>query len=338
MRAAVARSSLRRNGSLNEQKPCMHPLSVRLISACAALACAVPSSRPVDENRGERQRGVVTPVPANAAASGEAIIDPRYEGMRMRDGLIRVDRLPFDYSASTRLVPWRMGPDSGQGIEVRVTAVNRGTRPVRVQYGACAVELFAYHRDRSAATYVWRSSRRSPWSGRYLYACPTYGRDAVVQPGATFQPEEFTMSFQVNELLADSLPNGEYEFAARVGLNFGQSREIPAGRLTVALHRGALPKSRLTQGISYEAAPAAVAARGKELVFGVTATVAYSGGVLYRISPACALHILAYRDRTARDMLPPVRESWRSPAQECEAPTEYTLTCGDSHRAEWRAA
>jgi hypothetical protein len=157
-----------------------------------------------------------------------------------------------------------------------------------------------------------------------------------VQPRATFQPKEFTTSFPVNELLADSLPDGDYDFAARVGLNFGQSREIPAGRLTLALHRGALPKSRLTGGISYEAAPAAVADGGKDLVFGVTATVAYAGGVLYRISPECALHVLAYRDRAARDVLPPVRESWRSPPQECEPPTEYTLTCGDSHRAEWR--
>lgn len=267
-----------------------------------------------------------------------AIIDPQTEAIRLRNGVVRVDSLPFAYSATTRVVPWRFGPDTEDAIEVVVQAVNRGPEPVKVDYGACAVELFAYRSDVATQKPAWRSSLRSPWPGGYAIGCELYGAHAVVQPGATFQPREFTRSFPVDELLADSLPDGDYEFAARVRLNWGQSREIPAGRLSLALNRGALPTSRLTETITYEAEPAAIANEGKTLVFGGTATLTHGGGNLYNVSPACALQVLAFRDRAARDVLPPVRENWRSRAQPCAPPIEVRLQCGDSHRVESRVS
>lgn len=307
-----------------------------LILACAMASCAAPSSGN-DSSTDGKSAAVTERSPGVARARAEPIIDPRAERTRLSEGVARVDSLPFEYSATSRLIPSpHLGPP-GEAIQVDVSAANHGSGRVKVQYGDCAVELSAYREDGPAAEPVWRSSARSAWPGGYVYGCALYLANAVVEPGAAFKPKEFTTAFPVAELLADSLPDGEYHFAARARLNWGWTREIPAGRLRLSMPRGALPSSRVVGVVTYDAWPASVAAAGKEIVFSASATVAHAGSSLYRVAPACAIQVLAYRDRALRDALPPVAESWRSPAQPCGDVVQVALDCGESYRLESRA-
>lgn len=239
-----------------------------------------------------------------------------------------VDSLPFEYSATTRLVPVHSGV-KGQAIEVVVRAVHKGREPVSVQYGDCAVELVGYGPGSSESMPVWRSTHSAPWPGGYHRVCLLYAARTVVIPGGTLQPKEFTRSFPVAELLADSLPDGEYRFAARVRLNSTETREIPAGRLRLSMVRGDLPSSRLLGVFTYTAMPV-VAGDGGSLAFKGAATVTHAGGVLYRFAPACSMEVLAYQSRSARDRLPPTRESWRTPARACGPVIQTGLQCGET--------
>ena len=109
-------------------------------------------------------------------------------------------------------------------LTARVTITNTNTESVRIEYGACSMQLLAYRSRARQGTAVWNSNAR--FGGRV--GCPAYLVVGVVRPEETASPKEFNAAYTVREVLGDSLPSGRYYFSAHVRLNWRES-DIPAG-------------------------------------------------------------------------------------------------------------
>ena len=120
----------------------------------------------------------------------------------------------------------------GSNLATRVTMTNENAVGVRLEFGACAVELLAYRSAERVGKPVWSSDYRRPADGG-VYGCPAYMALSVVNPGETVSPKELNPQFPVAEFLGDSLPPGRYHFAARVRMN-GRFVHVPAGDLAVS--------------------------------------------------------------------------------------------------------
>jgi hypothetical protein len=119
-------------------------------------------------------------------------------------------------------------------LKVHATVTNTNAQPVRLEYGACAVDLRAYRTSDRSGKPAWDSAlRRSYPPPGFSYACPLYLATGKIDPGATLSPAEFNTRIPVTEMLGDSLPAGHYYFTALVGMNW-RTNVVPAGEADVA--------------------------------------------------------------------------------------------------------
>jgi hypothetical protein len=132
-------------------------------------------------------------------------------------------------------------------LEVRVTARNAGRRPVRLEYGDCALTVLAYRTPARTGTPAWRSDRsvlpinRAMNGGQGVgQVCRAYLALQTLAPGDTTQPREFGGRWTMYEVLADSLPDGRYYLRATLDLNWGPS-VVDAGAVVLRRAQAAAP-------------------------------------------------------------------------------------------------
>ena len=208
-------------------------------------------------------------------------------------------------------------------LDVRVTLTNAGTIPVKLEYGACSLQLLAYRTADRAGTPAWSSFLRQPWAGTSFYACPAYGAQATVAPGSDFSPHEFALSAPLIEMFGDSLPDGRYYFTARTQFSNAGPRDADAGVLDLALARPPMPPSRIHAAVTYRAA--AVTSAGGAVHATVTATLTDAGGSRMLLPADCVVLLAAYRDRARRDAAPHGGTAdWVQSTAGCSAATTET--------------
>lgn len=111
-------------------------------------------------------------------------------------------------------------------LEAMVAMTNHGSSSVQFEYGACALQVWAYAGEQRDRRPAWRSERRAPPGSEVGYACPSYLTSRVIAPGESFSPDEFGLRVPIRELLADSLPAGVYHLRAGVELLWDTVRVV----------------------------------------------------------------------------------------------------------------
>jgi hypothetical protein len=124
-------------------------------------------------------------------------------------------------------------PDTAAVLAV---LTNEGPTAAEVEHGACPVRLHAFRTESREGAPVWRSENRAPWEGGYEYACPLYLAMREVAAGEEYSPDEFSLSIPVTEILADSLPDGQYHFTVFVDAA-STTFQLPAGDAELRLKR-----------------------------------------------------------------------------------------------------
>jgi len=118
-------------------------------------------------------------------------------------------------------------------LNVHATVTNTNTQPVRLEYGACSINLLAYRTADRSGKPAWNSALRKPYPPvDYVYVCPSYLAVGKVDPAATLSPSEFNIRFPVTEMLGDSLAAGHYYFTAVIGMNW-RANVVIAGEADV---------------------------------------------------------------------------------------------------------
>jgi hypothetical protein len=219
------------------------------------------------------------------------------------------------------------------------SVTNTTTRPIRIEFGDCALVLRAYRRADRAGPPVWDSRQREPWAGSYGYDCLAYLATRTLAPGQTIRPHEFAVRFPLTEILADSLPDGRYYFSASLRINHVHTPEFPAGSLQLSLRRPPLPASRTAHAVVYRAATEPDAADPPGIRTTVIATLTHAGGSRLRYSFQCPVTVYAYRSRARRDAAPRSGEPDWKPSQRCGRELqEMWLQRGDSRAFEVRTS
>jgi len=139
-------------------------------------------------------------------------------------------------------------------LETSVTVTNRGSRPVRLEYGSCAVSVHGYNTPDRSGRPAWKSELRQPPPAfvNTVYGCTLELRVRTIMPGDSFGGTELATRAPVHELLADSLPPGRYFLTAAVRLNW-HTRELSAGDVMLDTAEAPLPRARSVNGVRYEA-------------------------------------------------------------------------------------
>ncbi|HEY7394595.1 MAG TPA: Ig-like domain-containing protein [Gemmatimonadaceae bacterium] len=203
-------------------------------------------------------------------------------------------------SAATTVV----GQDTSQSLRTTATLTNSGAFPAYIEYGACAMRIFAYSTPDRSGPPKWDSNLRRPWHGTYGQGCPLYLATTTIQPGAVFAPKEFSFNAPLIEMLADSLPDGRYYFSADIGFSNRPPIRVPAGSLDLVLPRQPLATSRVSDLMTFTAIPVEVSGSPASVRARATATLDYAGGALIEFSRDCPITLYAYRDRGRRDTAP----------------------------------
>jgi hypothetical protein len=186
-------------------------------------------------------------------------------------------------------------------LRARGTLTNRGTSTTRVDFGACGLRLLAFKTADRSGTPVWDSNARRPWQGTYGVGCILILYSHDIAPGDSMS--RFAIDVPLIEMLADSLPDGRYYFAADIGLaNRASFLRVPAGDANLAMARQPLAVSRISDLLIHTALPVDVsngAVRAR-----ATSVLGYAGSALVEFSRDCPITLYAYRDKTRRDAAP----------------------------------
>jgi hypothetical protein len=149
---------------------------------------------------------------------------------RVRD-LVNVPAGPIDISSPNAglsfLASTSVVGANADTVRTRVTFRNTNALPVRLEYGACSLDVLAYRTAERNGRPAWDSRLRSAGKG-VVYGCPAYLAVDAVAPGEAKSPPQFNAAYAVREILGDSLPDGRYYFMARIRLNWRRTSQ-PAG-------------------------------------------------------------------------------------------------------------
>ena len=186
-----------------------------------------------------------------------------------------------------------------------VSLTNVTDRPIRLEYGACAVVLLGFDNPGRSGTPVWDSEERhDPVTGS-AYACNDilYVRD--ISPGESLPTEELQVSVPLYEivghpLLGRFLPDGRYYWLARVQVN-NQTIEVPLGRLLLKMDEQPLPRQRSIDGLLYRVDTWTAAT--SPTAVGSTLSVVNETDALTAASIAetCPFSLYGYREKARRD-------------------------------------
>lgn len=202
-------------------------------------------------------------------------------------------------------------------LQASVSLTNVADRPLRLEYGACAVVLLGFDNPARSGTPVWDSEeRRDPVTG-IPYACDDilYVRD--IGPGESLPAEELQVSVPLYEIVGHSLlgrflPDGRYYWLARVQVN-DQTIEVPLGQLLLKMDEQPLPRQRSIDGLLYRMDTRAAAT--SPTAVGSTLSVVNQTDALLAASIAdrCPFSLYAYREKARRDAAFVAGEpDWRS--------------------------
>lgn len=136
-----------------------------------------------------------------------------------------LDGLVYDAVAA----PTGTRPDT---LVTTVEVTNGGSRAIRVEYGACAVQLLLFADPERIGDPIWDSRQRRDAAG-FPLACPAYLATDVLEPGRSISPPEFRLPIPVAEILGGSVEPGRYHLTALLQINFG-TVAIPAGTVDLA--------------------------------------------------------------------------------------------------------
>ncbi len=190
-------------------------------------------------------------------------------------------------------------------LQASVSLTNVTDRPLRLEYGACAVVLLGFDNPARSGTPVWDSEeRRDPVTGN-PYACDDILYVREVSPGESLPAEELQVSVPLYEIVGHSLlgrflPDGRYYWLARVQVN-DHTIEVPLGQLLLKMDEQPLPRQRNIEGLLYRVdvrtsttSPVAV---------GSTLSVVNQTDALMAASIAdrCPFSLYAYREKARRD-------------------------------------
>jgi hypothetical protein len=299
-----------------------------------ALACTGPADAPAPPMD---RRISVTDVLGDSLPPGPyrftILAEVRGDTFQAEAGRIFLspDTLPptGDRSALRHTVETRVEDVAPRHLVTRVTATNTGSRRVQVQFGDCALRLRAYRTPARTGRPVWRSELRGPPYERgedgFGYACLAYLAGAVVAPGETIAPNEFSARIPFPEILGDSLPDGRYWLAAELDL-LGErpaggldrdSVRLAAGEAELTSRVDPLPAERTVRGVRWRAATTRIPGDPGKLRLTVTATNTGAAPALVGASPSvaeCAMQLNGYRTAGRRDAWYLYRNSdWTTP-------------------------
>jgi hypothetical protein len=135
----------------------------------------------------------------------------------------------------------------GDSLVTAVEVRNAIGRPLRLEWGACAVRLRLFHADRGAhAVYDFFLQPEPPGTERVCFA---YLTKKTIAPGEMIAAREFTWDYPLQCILGDSLAPGVYHSVltvtfSRPGGMFGKvDVEAEAGHLELRPSRAKLPSN-----------------------------------------------------------------------------------------------
>ena len=193
--------------------------------------------------------------------------------------------------------------DTARSLRTTATLTNRGELPSYLEFGACALHVFAYRTTARDAAPVWDSDKRRDWNFGQPLICLLYLATTTIPPGSSTSPRELTLGVPLMDVVGDSLPDGHYYFRASVGFsNRAALTDIPAGDAEVALPRPPLATTRRSFILEWKASP--VSTSDGLLRATVTGTVVNASSALIDVASDCPVLIRVYRDRTRRDAAP----------------------------------
>jgi hypothetical protein len=154
----------------------------------------------------------------------------------------------------------RMAPTS---FAIHISAHNKGRTVAYLEFGACALTVFAYRSPQRAGTPVWRSDRiPQPFAKNIFRVCPAYLATKVLEPGQSFSPREFNSLTPTYEILGDSLNEGLYYFRAELELS-GKAFSLNTDSVLLLRKQSPVPSMRTFHGISYSASARRIASIGQ---------------------------------------------------------------------------
>lgn len=115
-------------------------------------------------------------------------------------------------------------------VRLAIQLINRTDRRVRLEYGACPLQLLVHKNADRARPAAWNSAKQLDETAQ-LPVCPLYLKLSELGPGETHRPE-FRAAFSVAGILGDSLPEGKYYFTAQLVVG-GDTVDFPAGSGTL---------------------------------------------------------------------------------------------------------
>lgn len=190
-------------------------------------------------------------------------------------------------------------------LQASVSLTNATDRPLRLEYGACAVVLLGFDNPARSGTPVWDSEeRRDPVTGN-PYACYDTLYIREVGPGESLPAEELQMLVPLYEIVGHSLlgrflPDGRYYWLARVQVN-DQTIEVPLGQLLLKMDEQPLPRQRSIGGLLYRV-DTWTAATSPTAVGSTLSVVNQTDALLTAsIADRCPFSLYAYREKARRD-------------------------------------
>jgi hypothetical protein len=227
-----------------------------------------------------------------------------YAHLRLREHTVLVDAgaVGLTYGPGTLAPRAETTHLPGDSLRLRATLTNLHADSVRLVYGPCSLDLLLYDSPERAGTPVWDARYRAPPDGSGSYDCDLILLTHTFAPGETASPPHFTLDVPLEEVLADSLPDGRYYFSARFNLMNADLPDVPAGDAVLALPRPPMPSARRRDNVRYRLDSFHADPDGT-LRAGVTAKL-NQGGALRSFAAGCPLQLYAYRDRGRRDAAP----------------------------------
>lgn len=194
--------------------------------------------------------------------------------------------------------------DTTQRVVARGRITNAGTQTIRLEFGACSLQLLAYRNPNRSGTPVWNSDQRKFWNQGLGWACLLYRAVRDLARGATLEPAEFSLAVPLIEVLGDSLPDGRYWFSAQIRTNLSAAARVDAGAADLVLARPPLSTRRISESLTFLSDAVTVSGSPQQVTARGRIRLDYAGSALITYPGACALRLHAYADRARRDAAP----------------------------------
>lgn len=207
-------------------------------------------------------------------------------------------------------------------LRASVIGVNTSSRPLSVSAPSCILDLEAF---RGSGTELdgppaWRLLARKTWPGTSRIGC-LQSADGVLQPGDTLRLE--TGEISLAEILADSLPVGEYRFRLRPGGTVTEGSAIRHESRVVELGTIELPTSRYPLQLGYyprdgfiyrvEVEPPAEA--DGDPVVRLTVTQRAGQALTRALSLRCPVRLFGFETAADRETIPVPSPVWVWPGR-----------------------